>query len=60
MNVAKKNIQKNIQSLFSDSGLVKIDLASDSAELDMTAEERKLLKEHPYEIFTSMKKGLLE
>lgn len=53
MNVAKKNIQKNIQSLFSDSGLVKIDLASDSAELDMTAEERKLLKEHPYKISKS-------
>jgi integrase len=57
MNVVKKNIQKNFQSLFSDSGLVNIDLASDSAELEMTAEERKILKEHPYEIFTSMKKG---
>ena len=41
------------KSLFSDSGLVNIESASDSAVNDMTAEERKLLKEHPYKIWKS-------
>ncbi len=46
-------VKNSFQSLFSDTGLVKIESASDSADLVMTAEERKLLKEHPYKIWKS-------
>lgn len=52
-------VKNNFQSLFSNTGLVKIESASDSAGNDMTAEERKLLDNHPYGIFTGMKKGKL-